>query len=169
MKQDKLWEAMFKSKEVSKIKLIVLDRDGLINHNSSDQNSPYYYILHKDYVGLKDGVVEAFKRIKDLNIPVVLATKQLALSKGLMSMDELKEINATIEEMINFKFHRIYIEPKNKLKTNIFGNIIDDYKLHPGQILLIDDDEIQVTLGKVLGFKAVLSDNLLETIDGEFS
>lgn len=145
-------------------KLIVLDRDGLLINNSSDINSPFYYILQKDYVVIKDGVYQAMAYLQSLGVPVVMASKQRCIKKGLISRADVDSINSMLEEMLNFKFDQIYIEEADSLKTELFGQILNDYKLNPEDVLVIDDSIDEIMAAHVLGFKVIHTDQLVEAI-----
>lgn len=152
----------------SNIKLIVLDRDGVLNKNSNDKNSRFYYILNENDIELLEGAKEGIDILKQKNIPIVLATKQKCLSKGLISQDQLKLVNQKLQEQLGFKFDSIYIEPKEDLKTNIFKQIIQDYNVNPNDAILIDDSIEQCNAAKELGIQFICSTNLFEAVKNYF-
>jgi len=146
------------------MKLLLLDRDGVINVNSKDPNSPYYYILRKEDLILKDGVLEAFMRIIQLNIPVYLVTKQKCISKSLVTLQQVYAINTHLESMISFSFTDQFIEPIEDTKKLLFTRIIQMSKLLPHEICLIDDSAEEINEANKVGIRTIHSDNLLKAI-----
>ena len=69
------------------MKLIILDRDGVINHDS-DQ-----YIKSPDEWRAIDGSLEAIARLNQWGWRVVVATNQSGVGRGLFGMDTLNAIN----------------------------------------------------------------------------
>jgi len=69
------------------MKLVILDRDGVINHDS-DQ-----YIKSPDEWRPIDGSLEAIARLNQWGWRVVVATNQSGIGRGLFGMDMLNAIN----------------------------------------------------------------------------
>lgn len=69
------------------MKLIILDRDGVINHDS-DQ-----YIKSPDEWRPIDGSLEAIARLNQWGWRVVVASNQSGIGRGLFGMDTLNAIN----------------------------------------------------------------------------
>lgn len=139
----------------TKATMIILDRDGLLNVNSKDINSPYYYILRKEDLLLKPKVKEAMEFFKGKR--VVLATRQKCISKGLVSEEQVKEINDYLCELLGFTFEKIYVQIKGDDKTETFQKIIDEYGT---DLLLIDDSEKECMAARNLGITAICTDDL---------
>lgn len=135
--------------------MIILDRDGLLNVNSKDINSPYYYILRKEDLLLKPKVKEAMEFFKGKR--VVLATRQKCISKGLVSEEQVKEINDYLCELLGFTFEKIYVQIEGDDKTETFQKIIDEYGT---DLLLIDDSEKECMAARKLGITAICTEDL---------
>lgn len=135
--------------------MIILDRDGLLNVNSKDINSPYYYILRKEDLFLKPKVKEAMEFFRDKR--VVLATRQKCISKGLVSEEQVKEINDYLCELLGFTFEKIYVQIEGDDKTETFQKIIDEYGT---DLLLIDDSEKECMAARNLGITAICTEDL---------
>ena len=73
------------------MKLVILDRDGVINHDSD------HYIKSPDEWKPIDGSLEAIARLSHEDYAVVVATNQSGVGRGLFDMDTL---NAIHEKMI---------------------------------------------------------------------
>jgi len=150
---------------MNNIKLLILDRDGLINQNSSDPESPYYYILNKGDFNLLPNVVEAFSLIKDFSVVTALATKQKCISKGLLTYSELGEIHEYMESLIDFKFDSICIEKEKDSKLDMLSVILYRYRIRdPKHVLFIDDSKYQCEEAAKLGINVIYTNDLYETI-----
>lgn len=69
------------------MKLIILDRDGVINHDSAQ------YIKSPDEWKAIPGSLEAIARLYEAGYRVVVATNQSGVGRGLFDMDTLNAIN----------------------------------------------------------------------------
>lgn len=70
------------------MKLIVLDRDGVINHDSAD-----FIKTPEEWIALP-GSLEAIARLNQQNWRVIVASNQSGLARGLFDMYALNEIHA---------------------------------------------------------------------------
>ena len=77
------------------MKLIILDRDGTINHDS-DQ-----YIKHPDEWRPIPGSIEAIARLTQSGWRVVVATNQSGIGRGLFDMATLNAIHAKMHKVVN--------------------------------------------------------------------
>ena len=69
------------------MKLVILDRDGTINHDSDD------YIKSPEEWRPIEGSLEAIARLNQAGYHVVVATNQSGVSRGLFEMAALNAIN----------------------------------------------------------------------------
>lgn len=72
------------------MKLVILDRDGVINHDS-----PHFVKSQQEWVPLP-GSVEAIDLLKQRHITVAVATNQSGIARGLLSLDTLRAIHNRI-------------------------------------------------------------------------
>lgn len=72
-------------------KLIVLDRDGVINHDSDD------YIRSVDDWKPIGGSAEAIARLNDAGYTVAVATNQSGIGRQYLTVDELDSIHARMQ------------------------------------------------------------------------
>jgi D-glycero-D-manno-heptose 1,7-bisphosphate phosphatase len=77
------------------VKLIILDRDGVINHDSPG------FIKGPDEWKPIPGSVEAIARLTQDGYRVVVATNQSGIGRGLFDMATLNTINARMHKMVN--------------------------------------------------------------------
>lgn len=153
-------------------RLLILDRDGLINHASSKPDNPFYYILNPSHLVLMPNVLSAFNILevlrREMGLMVVLATKQRCVSKGLLSEADLNSIHRKLENLINFQFNGIYIETEEKLKTSLYKKILLDAGVYPSETLAIDDSEDQCDAARALGIPAIHTTDLYYSVTKTF-
>jgi len=73
---------------VATMKLVILDRDGTINHDSDD-----YIKSPEEWVAL-DGALEAIARLNHAGWHTVVATNQSGLARGLFGIETLNAMHA---------------------------------------------------------------------------
>ena len=76
------------------MKLIVLDRDGVINHDSDE------FIKSPDEWKPIPGSLEAIARLTQLGYHVVVATNQSGVGRGLFDMDTLNAIHDKMSKSV---------------------------------------------------------------------
>lgn len=77
------------------MKLIILDRDGVIN-----QESPEFIKSPQEWMPLK-GSLEAIARLSQAGYPLVIITNQSAVGRGLISADMLGQIHVRMMDYIH--------------------------------------------------------------------
>jgi len=75
-------------------KLVLLDRDGVINVERSD------YVKSRDEFEFIPGVVEAIKMLNNAKIKVMIVTNQGGIGRGLYSHDDLEDIHTYMKESL---------------------------------------------------------------------
>ncbi|GAA6151412.1 D-glycero-beta-D-manno-heptose 1,7-bisphosphate 7-phosphatase [Pseudoteredinibacter isoporae] len=76
------------------MKLVILDRDGVINHDSAD------YIKSAEEWQPIEGSLEAIAKLSRLGFTVVIATNQSGLARGLFDLDDLEAMHSKLTEMV---------------------------------------------------------------------
>ena len=76
-------------------KLIILDRDGVINHDSDD------YIKSPDEWQPIHGSLEAIAKLHQWGYKIVVTTNQSGIAKGLFTMDTLSAIHEKMLEAVS--------------------------------------------------------------------
>lgn len=79
------------------MRLIILDRDGVINHDSDD------YIKSPDEWVPIAGSLEAIARLHQEGYQVVVVTNQSGVARGLFDMDILNRIHAKMIDAVRHK------------------------------------------------------------------
>jgi len=76
-------------------KLVILDRDGTLNHDSDE------FITSPEEWHPIDGALEAIGRLNHAGYHVVLATNQSGLGRGLMDVASLNAIHARMNKQLS--------------------------------------------------------------------
>ena len=76
------------------MKLIILDRDGVINRDSDD-----YVKSVAEWIPLA-GSIDAIARLSQAGYTVVVATNQSGLGRGLFDLDDLEAMHARLVELV---------------------------------------------------------------------
>lgn len=76
------------------MKLVILDRDGVINLDSAD------YVKSADEWIPLPGSIQAIARLSRAGYTVVVATNQSGLSRGLFGLDELEAMHAKLQTLV---------------------------------------------------------------------
>ena len=75
-------------------KMIIIDRDGVINHDSSE------YIKTVDEWVPIAGSIEAISRLKKAGYLVTVATNQSGIARGLFTEETLQKIHQKMENLL---------------------------------------------------------------------
>ncbi|MBF0358378.1 MAG: D-glycero-beta-D-manno-heptose 1,7-bisphosphate 7-phosphatase [Magnetococcales bacterium] len=79
---------------ITETKAIILDRDGVLNHDRSK------YIRSPEQLRIIDGVPEAINLLKQAGYKVLVATNQACIAKGIISPSTLTNINNKLYSQI---------------------------------------------------------------------
>lgn len=82
-------------KDIDKSWTIFLDRDGVFNHDKVGS-----YVFRPEEFRLYDGALEAIKTITQKFGLVLVATNQRGVGKGLMTLQDLHDVHAKMQEEI---------------------------------------------------------------------
>lgn len=150
-------------------KLIILDRDSTLNFSSSNPESPFYYITKLEHLILKPGVEEAVKLIEAHGIPMVLATRQRGISKGLVSSETVDLINTRLQRLLDVSFEGVYIETEAEDKVGLLKHILLEHRrVGPSNMVLFDDSPREVVVAQGLGINAFDGSDLLSAAKALF-
>jgi len=143
------------------MKLIILDRDGVINFDSDG------YIKSPDEWKPIPGSVEAIVELKRLGYTVVVATNQSGIAQDLYDLNALEKIhdkmNKTIEEA-GGKIDKIYFCPHGpqdhcncrKPMPGMLKQIEKNYAIDLKDVYFIGDKYNDFMAAKVAGCKFIL-------------
>jgi D-glycero-D-manno-heptose 1,7-bisphosphate phosphatase len=77
------------------MKLIILDRDGVINEDSDE-----YIKSPEEFIPIP-GSLEAITRLNHAGYMVLVATNQSGIARGLFSMETLNQIHDKLKQLLN--------------------------------------------------------------------
>ena len=77
-----------------KTKLIILDRDGVINYDS-----PHYIKSPEEWLPIP-GSLEAIAKLNEAGYQVVVATNQSGVARGLYDLDMLEKIHEKLKQSL---------------------------------------------------------------------
>ena len=81
--------------ELHDVQLVMLDRDGVINHDSPD------YIKHAGKRYPIDGSIDAIAKLSQAGIVVSIATNQAGIGRGLFAEEALDGIHKSLLKEVN--------------------------------------------------------------------
>ena len=80
--------------EIENMKLIILDRDGVVNHDS-----PEYIKSVDEWIPI-DGSIDAIARLHKNGFTVVVATNQSGLARGKYDLDDLEAMHEKLTQLV---------------------------------------------------------------------
>ncbi len=129
------------------MKIIILDRDGVINYDSDE------YIKNVDEWEFLPNSLEAISRLNGLGFTIIVCTNQSGITRGLFSVDELNKMHEKMHKAIRIaggEIAAIFVCPHiaedncecRKPKTKMLNDIcerfnIDDTK----QLMMVGDSK----------------------------
>ena len=140
-------------------KLIIFDRDGVINYKAKPPNS---YILNKDDLVLNIEVLIAICDLQKKQKTIAVATNQQCVGKGLISIFGLdlihQTINSKIEELggkpIDF-YTCAHLESENcecrKPKSYLLQRAMNIYQVNDSETLFIGDSDTDAMAANNIG------------------
>jgi D-glycero-D-manno-heptose 1,7-bisphosphate phosphatase len=143
----------------AKYKLIIFDRDGVINNKAKPPNS---YILNKDDLVLNLEVLIAICDLQREQKEIAVATNQQCVGKGLISIFDLelihRAINSKIEELggkpIDF-YTCSHLESENcdcrKPKSHLLQSAMKRYDVNDSETIFIGDSNTDAMAANNIG------------------
>ena len=141
--------------------IIILDRDGVINHDSDE-----YIKSPAEWLPIP-GSLEAIARLSQAGFRVVIATNQSGLARGLFDVETLGEIHAKMErhvaalggevEAVFFCPHGPWEScPCRKPKPGLFLDIARRLGVHLDSIPAVGDSVRDIQAARAAGAQPVL-------------
>lgn len=143
------------------MKLVILDRDGVINEDSDD------FIKTLDEFIPIPGSLDAIKRLKQAGLKVAVATNQSGISRGYLSLDTLNamhdKLNALLDEP-DVKIDGFFYCPHGpddgcdcrKPKPGLYQQISREFDVSLEGIPVIGDSLRDLEAARSVGAKPVL-------------
>ncbi len=143
------------------MKLIILDRDGVINYDSDE------YIKSPDEWRPIPGSLEAIAKLNQAGYKVVIATNQAGIAKGYYTLEALRKIHEKMLRLVEEaggKIDKIYFcshEDKDncdcrKTKPGMLKQVEQDYQIDLKDVYFIGDKYKDYQAAQVAGCKFIL-------------
>lgn len=125
--------------------MIILDRDGVINHDSPD------YVLSTEQFLPIEGSLSAIAQLKQAGYIVVMATNQSAVGRGLMTQATLGAIHQYLQQQLTVydqcTLDAIYYCPHTpedycdcrKPKPGLLKQALREWQITPEETLMVGD------------------------------
>jgi D-glycero-D-manno-heptose 1,7-bisphosphate phosphatase len=145
---------------------VFLDRDGVINRESSDLGSDYIRDIKQ--FEILPGTAEALKLLSDNSYDIYIVSNQAGVSKGLYKKELLEDINSIMED--EFEKYRVKIKDIRycihqdsdncscrKPKTGLFEGVIESYNgLKREEVFYIGDTKRDIESAKNFNISSIL-------------
>jgi len=143
------------------MKLVILDRDGVINHDSDD-----YIKSPADWEPI-DGSLEAIARLTSDGYRVVVATNQSGVARGLFDLNMLHRIHTRMLEAVRARggeIEAIFFCPHGpddecrcrKPQPGLLEEIAERLKVNLSGVYAVGDAERDVLAARAAGARPVL-------------
>lgn len=145
------------------MKVIFLDRDGVINKYPGDES----YVLSRREFRFLPGSIKALKLLTEAGFKIYVVSNQAGVSKGLYSRDELDKITELMKSTARRKGGRIekvlyclHTSDDNcscrKPKAGLLEQAVRGKKIDLSNTYFIGDSIRDVLAGKCFGCKTIL-------------
>lgn len=143
------------------IKIVVLDRDGVINHDSPD------YIKSPEEWFPIEGSLEAIAKLNHAGFKVVIASNQSGVGRGLFSAEILEQINQKMQDelaKVDGHLDGIFVCPHKpedncecrKPKPGLLEQIQKFFNCAKDEMLFVGDSARDLEAAKAFGCAAIL-------------
>jgi D-glycero-D-manno-heptose 1,7-bisphosphate phosphatase len=143
------------------MKLIILDRDGVVNHDSDD------YIKSPDEWQPIDGSLEAIARLNHAGYTVAIASNQSGLARGYFDIEVLTAMHKKMDELlakIGGRIDAVFYCPHGpddachcrKPKPGMLLDIGQRFNVPLKQVIFIGDSIADITAANNANAQAVL-------------
>jgi len=142
-------------------KLVILDRDGVINQDSDD-----YIKSAQEWIPVP-GSLEAISRLKKAGYTVVVASNQSGLARGLFDLTALQAIHDKMKQSLaqrGTQIDGIYFCPHGpndncscrKPKPGLLLQIASEFQIKAADMIFVGDSYTDIQAAQVAGSQAVL-------------
>lgn len=137
---------------------LFLDRDGVLNVKIDDG-----YVLAPDDIIILDGVPEFLNWARQNFKRIVVVTNQRCVGRGLLKLENLQEINNTINTLTGGNIDKFYVCPHldedncncRKPKNGLFLQVVADGDVDFENSWMIGDSESDLVPAKKLGLHTI--------------
>lgn len=143
------------------MKLLILDRDGVINHDS-----PTYIKSPDEWIPI-EGSLEAIARFSNAGYQVVVATNQSGIGRGLFDLEMLGRIHAKMHaaaQAAGGRIDAVFFCPHpdsancdcRKPKPGLLIDILERTGVAPADAMIVGDSLRDIQAGHAVGVKKIL-------------
>jgi D-glycero-D-manno-heptose 1,7-bisphosphate phosphatase len=145
------------------IKVVFLDRDGVINNNEGR-----YYISKPGDLLLNTGIIDALKAFLNGSFQLIIISNQSGISKNLYSKEDCDNVHEKLVNMLSghgISIKEIYYCPHHpeienclcrKPESLLFEKAIARFNIDTGQSWMIGDSERDIIAAEKAGLKSIL-------------
>ncbi|MBL7068766.1 MAG: D-glycero-beta-D-manno-heptose 1,7-bisphosphate 7-phosphatase [Candidatus Omnitrophica bacterium] len=148
------------------MKIIFLDRDGVINKDPAGWTEHSYVTRLEDFIFLP-GSREAIKRLTEAGYEIVIISNQAGINRGFFTKDDLKKINDNMLKNIESsggKIRSAHYCPHTKEErcacrkpnTGLFKEATKNLDIDFNGAFFIGDGSMDIEAGESLGCKTIL-------------
>lgn len=126
------------------MKLILLDRDGVMNVDRSDS------VKSREELILMPGVISAIKLLNEASMPIAIITNQAVVGRGLLSSEGLEDIHTYLKELLEEEgafIDKIYVctscdaqHSHRKPNPGLLLDALHEFQVNPRDAMMIGDD-----------------------------
>lgn len=143
-------------------KAIFLDRDGVINNNSTG-----HYIYKVEDLSLNKGIVESLRILAGEGFLLIVISNQGGIAKGMYTKNDCELLHEEIRRILsqhNITITEIYYCPHHpdisrclcrKPESLLFEKAMARFHIDPDQSWMIGDDERDLIAAEGAGIKAI--------------
>jgi histidinol-phosphate phosphatase family protein len=144
---------------------IFLDRDGVINSNEDPSGKELVKeIIAKDDIKIYSGVENFLKTAKEKEFKLIVVTNQSKVGRGVITLEELHEINNLIHNLTGKHIHQFYFCPHKKEdgcdckkpKIGMIKQAAEEHSIDLKNSWMIGDNTIDIKTGRDAGMKTIL-------------
>ncbi|MGH7907746.1 MAG: D-glycero-alpha-D-manno-heptose-1,7-bisphosphate 7-phosphatase [Candidatus Binataceae bacterium] len=147
------------------LRTVFLDRDGVINEKAPEGE----YIRRVQDLTLLNGAASAIARLNRAGVRVVVVTNQRGVALGLYTVEDVRKIEAALEEMLAAEDARVdgfYFCPHDegtcncrKPQPGLFEQARADFQeIDPASSVMIGDSLSDVEFGRGLDMRTIFID-----------
>lgn len=154
------------------VSMVILDRDGVINHDSD------HYIKSAQEWQPIDGSLEAISRLKKAGYPVTVATNQSGIGRGLYDLATLEQMHDKLRDLLRQRgaeIDGIYFCPHTpadnctcrKPRSGLLLRIARDFGIDLTDAVFVGDTITDIQAARMVGAQPVLvkTGKGLDTLD----
>ncbi len=146
-----------------KISAVLLDRDGVLN-----RHLPADYVKSPDELVVLPGVAAAVRRLNDAGLPVIVISNQQGVGKGVMTVDDLKAVEARMEDALaheaGARIDRCYYctdlkstgSPRRKPEPGMLLEAAAAFSVPLAETVFLGDSPTDIAAGRAAGVGATL-------------